>query len=453
MTQMQWRIWLLACAGKFFEGVVVFMTGLALPLFEYSFSLSTVEKGFLTAATLAGITLGATLLGRLSDRWGRRTIFIIEMVIMLIFLVGLIFANSLLQVVICLFGIGIALGSDYPTAHLILSESIPSQNRGKMVLSAFGFQAFGALCGMLIGVAALSEIATLDAWRWMYASILPFCLIVLIGRITITESPQFLLHQNKTAEAERALSRLLKRTPAYPKSFRLKPRANMSLRKNKIGDLFSRKRRRATVLASIPWFLQDMATYGIGIFTPTVITMMLGQHNSIDNSAAATISADLIAAKGAAMIDVWLLVGFILAVFLTDRLGRMPLLIGGFIGCAIGVALVLWSMSYTGQTQTLLLFGGFILYNIMNNMGPNAQTYLIAGEVFPTHIRGLGAGFAATVAKTGAMLAAFSLPWLLVHWGLAAMLSILIGTSLLGAVISFWCRIETKGIDLDAQQD
>ncbi|MDP1882043.1 MAG: MFS transporter, partial [Bradyrhizobium sp.] len=40
MTQMQWRIWTLATAGKFFEGLVVFMTGVALPLIVEEFGLS-----------------------------------------------------------------------------------------------------------------------------------------------------------------------------------------------------------------------------------------------------------------------------------------------------------------------------------------------------------------------------------------------------------------------------
>ena len=43
-----------------------------------------------------------------------------------------------------------------------------------------------------------------------------------------------------------------------------------------------------------------------------------------------------------------------------------------------------------------------MLFNFMTNIGPNAQTYLLAGEVFPTRLRGTGAGFAAAVAKVGA---------------------------------------------------
>jgi putative MFS transporter len=59
MTAMQWRIWLLASAGKFFEGLVVFMTGVALPLIVKDFGLSPAEKGIVGAAPLAGIMVGA----------------------------------------------------------------------------------------------------------------------------------------------------------------------------------------------------------------------------------------------------------------------------------------------------------------------------------------------------------------------------------------------------------
>ncbi|MEZ5890751.1 MAG: MFS transporter [Xanthobacteraceae bacterium] len=64
--------------------------------------------------------------------------------------------------------------------------------------------------------------------------------------------------------------------------------------------------------------------------------------------------------------------------------------------------------------KMLLIFVGFMLFNFMTNMGPNAQTYLLAGEVFPTAIRGKGAGFAASVAKVGACTTAFLFPILLV---------------------------------------
>jgi MFS family permease len=73
--------------------------------------------------------------------------FFVEMVIFVAFLVALVFAPNFSLVVICLFGIGLALGCDYPTAHIIISENIPSSARGKLVLGAFAFQAIGALGG------------------------------------------------------------------------------------------------------------------------------------------------------------------------------------------------------------------------------------------------------------------------------------------------------------------
>ena len=59
MTSMQWRIWALAAAGKFFEGFVVFMTGVALPLISHEFGISAAQNGFISAASLMGILVGA----------------------------------------------------------------------------------------------------------------------------------------------------------------------------------------------------------------------------------------------------------------------------------------------------------------------------------------------------------------------------------------------------------
>jgi putative MFS transporter len=54
----------------------------------------------------------------------------------------------------------------------------------------------------------------------------------------------------------------------------------------------------------------------------------------------------------------------------------------------------------TGGLHVLLIFLGFMLFNFMTNLGPNAQTYLLAGEVFPTRVRGMGAGFAAALPRS-----------------------------------------------------
>jgi putative MFS transporter len=149
------------------------------------------------------------------------------------------------------------------------------------------------------------------------------------------------------------------------------------------------------------------------------------------------------------MITILLIVGIAFAVLLADKLGRIRLQILGFIGCAVGLVLASLSVDVSGQLKIILIFSGFMLFNFMTNLGPNAQTYLLAGEVFPTAIRGKGAGFAAAFAKIGAVATAFLFPILLVTLGTRLLLYGLVIASLLGAVVTWFYRIETTGVNLD----
>jgi MFS transporter, putative metabolite transport protein len=452
MTGMQRLIWMLAAAGKFFEGYVVFMTGVALPLIARQFDISGAENGLVSAASLMGILIGAFGLGSLSDRFGRKSMFIVEMIIFTAFLAAVVFAGNFVTLVICLFGLGLALGCDYPTAHMIISENIPSTSRGRLVLGAFAFQAVGALAGTAAGYGVLVTVRDLSAWRWMYATAVIPALIVTIGRFYITESANWLHSRGAVDKAMEAATRLLVRKPQYPQNIVLAPHQAAGGHSHGGGSflsLFSKRYRRATILASVPWFLQDLGTYGIGIFTPTILASAIGQEAEHVRSMSDIIANDILAAKGSAMITMLLLVGICFAVLLADKLGRIRLQILGFIGCAIGLFLASLSTDLGSALKLPLIFSGFMLFNFMTNLGPNAQTYLLAGEVFPTAIRGKGAGFAAAFAKIGAVATAFLFPILLDAIGTRLLLYGLIVASLLGAVVTWQFRIETSGVNLD----
>lgn len=453
MTRMQWRMWWLATAGKFFEGMVVFMTGVALPLIVLEFDLGAAEKGMVGAAPLFGILIGATLLGGLADHFGRKGMFIAEMGLFLVFLVAVSLSPNFALLIVFLFGMGMALGCDYPTAHLVISESIPSKFRGRLVLGAFGFQAVGALAGTVVGYLILRSNESITDWRWMYATCIIPALVVFLGRFFVTQSPHWLVIRGKIREAETEVKKLLHRSPPYPKHVTLAeplPDAADPDKKPGFHKLFKKKNRRATILASVPWFLQDLGTYGIGIFTPTILATTIGVTGGGDpRNLADVIHNDMLAAKGAAVIDVLLIVGIVAAILLADKIGRIRLQIFGFIGCAVGLAVAALSAQFDGSMQIFLIFAGFMLFNFMTNLGPNAMTYLIAGEVFPTHIRGMGAGFAASIAKVGAVLTAFLFPILLHQIGTTALLMGLVFASLLGAVITWRFGIETKGMNLE----
>ena len=248
------------------------MTGVALPLISIQFHLNAADKGLVTAASLAGILVGATVLGGLADTYGRKRMFIVEMIIFAVFLVALTFAPNFITLVICLFGAGIALGCDYPTAHMVISESIATSMRGRLVLSAFAFQAVGAFFGTALGFGVLYANPNVNAWRMMYAAAIVPAILVVIGRLFVTESPHWLVAKGRTTDGEKATTQLLKRTPQYPKSVSLGHLADQAKAKAAEGHgsymaLFKQKNRRATILASVPWFLQDLGVYGIGIFT------------------------------------------------------------------------------------------------------------------------------------------------------------------------------------------
>jgi MFS transporter, putative metabolite transport protein len=336
---------------------------------------------------------------------------------------------------------------------MIISENIPSANRGRLVLGAFGFQAVGALAGTGVGCLVLVLVPELSAWRWMFATALVPAIAVTVGRFFVVESANWLAVRGRHDKAEASVAKLLVRTPQYPTDVKLARDAGVdggdSRGKASFWALFNDRNRRATIFASVPWFLQDLGTYGIGIFTPIILAAALGGSSDHVRSLSDLIADTILAAKGAALIDVLLIVGIIFAVMLADKYGRIRLQIIGFIGCAVGLLIASLSIDFTGGARIALIFAGFMLFNFMTNMGPNAQTYLLAGEVFPTEVRGMGAGFAAAFAKIGAVATAFLFPILLDVIGTRALLYCLIVTSILGAVVTWLYRIETTGVNLD----
>lgn len=441
LSRRQWLVWLLATAGKLFEGLIVFMGGIALPLQAVQFSMTPLEQGCVVAASLLGILIGALSLGGLADRFGRRTLFIAEMLVLLLGLLLAGFSPSAPWLLAALLLIGLALGADYPTAHLMIAESIPAAVRGRLVLSAFSAQAVGAVLGTALATLLLSSQPDLPLpiWRWFYGLPAVPVAAVAAARLLVPESSHWLLSRGQHAAAERELARLLNR-PGLILAAPAPPTADTPVAGSDPADwrqLLQTPLRRATVLASVPWFLQDVATYGVGIFTPLLLQADLLPP---DLPPGDLLHADLLAARSSLLVDLALLPGIAAAIALVDRWGRIPLQILGFIGCAAGLLL-----AASGQ-----LLAGLLLFQFMTNLGPNAQTYLLAGELFPTPVRGLGAGFAAAAGKLGAVVTALALPLLLRRWGVPLVLPGLAITSLLGAAVTWCWRVEPMGRDLAA---
>jgi MFS family permease len=193
-------------------------------------------------------------------------------------------------------------------------------------VAAFAFQALGSLLGVLVGLLILQVDPTLQAWRVMLAfGVLPAMVVVLM-RKGLPESVRWHLERGNYEKASRAASTLLE----LPVTLTAKnsPPVEPCL---SFGCLFQKRYLRRTIFASAPWFLQDISTYGIGIFTPTIMAAMaLG-------GGATFIAKDIGATKGAAAVDLLLVVGFMLAIILVHHISRVTLQIAGFLGMALGL--------------------------------------------------------------------------------------------------------------------
>ncbi len=442
-TRTQRKVWILSAMGVMLDGFDFFIIGVALPLIGRDFHMNAATKGLVAVAAVAGALLGALVFGQVADRIGRKGMFLVDIVLFVMFSAASASAWNPASLIVFRFLLGIGIGADYPIGVSYIAESVPTRLRGRLIVGAFAFQALGSLLGVLVGLLILKADPSLTAWRWMLAfGVLPAVVVVLM-RGGLPESVRWHLTRGNYEKASHAASQLLEKPIALNRQNSPAGERGLSFT-----SLFSKRYIRRTIFASVPWFLQDISTYGIGIFTPTIMAAMaLG-------TSASFIAKDVGATEGAAAVDVLLIVGFALAILLVHYVSRITLQIAGFLGMGLGLLMVAAATLFPVASPANLgmIFGGFMTFNTFMNMGPNATTYLLSGETFPTSIRATGAGFAASMAKLGAVVGTFFFPILKSAIGIPALLLLLAGASGLAAAVTYGFRVDTRS-SLDAHAE
>ena len=441
LTRTQRKVWILSAMGVLLDGFDFFIIGVALPLIAHDFHMSAATKGLVAVAAVAGAFFGALVFGQVADNIGRKGMFLVDIILFVVFSAASAAAWNPASLIVFRFLLGIGIGADYPIGVSYIAECVPTRLRGRLIVGAFAFQALGSLLGVLVGLAILKADPSLSAWRVMLAfGVLPAVAVVLM-REGLPESVRWHLARGNYEKASHAASRLLE----FPITLNAQNCPPVE-RKLSFGSLFKKRYIRRTIFASVPWFLQDISTYGIGIFTPTILAAMaLGGGSSF-------IAKDIGATEGAAAVDMLLVVGFMLAILLVHYVSRVALQIAGFLGMALGLLMVAASSMFAAGSDAKMgmIFGGFMVFNALMNMGPNATTYLLSGETFPTSIRATGAGFAASMAKLGAVLGTIFFPVLKAQMGITPLLVGLAAASALAAAITYGFRVDTRA-SLDAQ--
>jgi MFS family permease len=251
MGRREYWNWLLASGGTLIDGLSIFSLGVAMPLITDRFSLSALMVGLIGSALVLGAVFGAVIGGPAADRFGRKPAFLIDMTIITVGALISALADAPQWVLLGQFIVGVGIGIDFPVSSSYVSETMPKQVRSRMVVATIALQSVGMLLGAGLAIAILWQRSSASDWRLIVGATAAVAFLFLLLRLWLPESPQWLRQheQGKTVAAGVA---------------KASPSPGFAV-------LFSRPYRTRAMLVSLPWFLMDVATYGVGLFTPVIL--------------------------------------------------------------------------------------------------------------------------------------------------------------------------------------
>ncbi|MGW7209147.1 MFS transporter [Streptomyces sp. NPDC054837] len=246
--------------------------------------------GMAAALYVAGACAGALFWGRLTDKWGRKKLFMITLAVYLAATALTAVSFSTWWFFLFRFLTGFGIGGEYAAINSAIDELIPAQYRGRVDLMINGSFWLGAVGGSLLSIVALdtSVFAKDVGWRLTFALGAVLALVILLVRRHVPESPRWLLIHGRDEEAERIVSSIEERVeadrgePLPPPS----PDAELTIHQRRsvtfveIGrTVFSKYRRRAVLGFALfigQAFLYNAITFGFGAILTTFYDVPTG---------------------------------------------------------------------------------------------------------------------------------------------------------------------------------
>lgn len=384
-------------------------------------------QGCVGAAGLLGITLGAPILGSIGDRDGYLGVFRLSALLILIGGLGAwLIDGSIWYTVGSLFLCGLGVGGGYSVDDVYLSELMPAKWRIRMIGLAKTIAAAGGCWGALVAYGILKLYPSIDHWRYAMMTVAALGLITLLMRIRWWQSPKWLMIKGRPQQAQAAAEHFLGPDAAAV------PASADETRHVPFLELFSGSRIWKVIATSVPWALSGVTTYGMASFMP-VILMQLGLHIGSEDASSVVAVEDTVLLT--AVINVFLPLGFLIGLILLDKIYHIRLMALGFAVSALAILGVL-----IGHTLALPGWIGilsFVLYQAAQSAGPGIVTFILPAEVFSPAERGTGAGFGASIGKSGAIAGVFLMPIILKYSGVTGVLAACCGAMVLGAVITY----------------
>jgi len=430
MTPLRRRALMTIALGEFVDGYDLIVISAALLQLQHHFHLGKGQLGWLSAAAFFGSAVGALFFGNLTDRVGRRRVFVLNLVAF----VGLALLSAAVTQVWMLFVIriliGVAIGADIVASIAFLAELSPSGSRGSWAGALPQLTwSLGAMCAILLAAALISLMGA-EAWRVMFAAGAVPAVVVLGLRRSLPDSPRWLLAQGRVGEAL-----------AVFEQFGLKvvdqSRLTTSVRSLEINGggydgrsvrrlepyrrIFAPPLRGAAVFAILMIGLIPLNGIGQSVLGPYV----LHEFGHLSETGAVL---------GGAVIWVGAILGSLLAFRVLDRIGRIRSVIWALVGfVAVYVPMA------TVAANTVALVPLYCLLGVVTWFGASA-CWPLPSELLPTAIRGRAQGLGSGLQRVSIGVNVLIFPHLLVGIGFRATVLLAAGISIAFIPYAMWGR-------------
>lgn len=429
VTRFHYKLLLLTGLGWLFDAMDTGIIAFVLPVLAKEWGLSATQIGFIGSIGLLGMAVGAVLAGSAADKFGRKTVFAVTLIIYSIAtgLCGL--AWNYESLLVFRFLVGFGLGGELPVAATLMAEYSPPASRGRFIVLLESFWAFGWLAAALISYLIIPRFG----WQMaFFIGALP-ALYVFFIRLGVPESIRYLIYKGRQAEALQIVSRIEREAgiePAvYPAGNVKTTMSNSFGQKLAFKELWTAQFAKRTMILWLIWFGIVYSYYGIFTWLPS---LMVKQGHTVIKTFEYVLIMTLAQ-----------LPGYFSAAYLVDRIGRRSTL-------AMYLALSAVSAYFFGQggsAEMVLLWGSLMSFF---NLGAWGVVYTYTPELYPTRIRAFGSGWAAAVGRFGGILAPSIVGYMITGpEGFAQVFTMFTGVMMVVAVAVWLFGEETKGKALD----